>query len=141
MSKRIRVSSKPGVTHFAGNNEAFGASIYGVAKIYEFLGGKAQASLLEEFSHTSLFSLSASDSINVIESPEGDKGERLCEKLNGGGFTSSLIRPEGGRVERLYLLVFAMQLAAINAARREGFDIPYFLSAKKKLKISDEMIY
>jgi hypothetical protein len=63
------------------------------------------------------------------------------ETLNDGGFKSSVIRPEGGRVERLYLLVFAMQLAAINAARMEGLKIPYFLSAKRKLKISDEMIY
>jgi hypothetical protein len=140
-SKRMLVSSRRGVTHFAGNNEAFGASNYGVAKVYEFLGGRAQASLLEEFSHMALFSLSASDSVNVIESPDGDKGERLCDRLKGGGFDSSLIRPEGSRVEKLYLLIFAMQMAAIGAARREGLKAPYFLSASKKLKISDEMIY
>ncbi|HYR03827.1 MAG TPA: hypothetical protein VEO75_00435 [Nitrososphaerales archaeon] len=140
-SKRIRVSGGRGVTHLVGNNEAFGASIYGVAKIYEFLGARAQASLLEEFSHTTLFSLSASDCVNVIESPDGDNGERLFERLEGGGFASSIIRPEGGRVERLYLLVFAMQMASIKAARREGLESPYFLGAKKKLKISDEMIY
>jgi hypothetical protein len=141
VSRRIRVSSRRGITHFAGNNEAFGASTYGVAKIYEFLGGRAQASLLEEFSHMQLFSLSASDRVNVIESPEGDKGERLCEKLKRGGFATSLIRPEGSRVERLYLLIFATQMAAINARRREGRETPYFLTAKKKLQISDEMIY
>ena len=88
-----------------------------------------------------LFSLSAPDCVNVIESPDGDNGERLFERLEGGGFVSSLIRPEGGRVERLYLLVFAMQMASIKAARREGLESPYFLGAKKKLKISDEMIY
>jgi fructoselysine-6-P-deglycase FrlB-like protein len=140
-SKRIRVSDRRGVTHYAGNNEAFGASIYGAAKIYEFLGGRAQASLLEEFSHMPLFSLSASDRVNVIASPEGDKGERLSERLKRGGFATSLIRPEGSRVERLFLLIFAMQMAAISAARREGRETPYFLTATKKLKISDEMIY
>jgi len=140
-SKRIRISGGRSVTHFVGNNEAFGASIYGVAKIYEFLGARAQASLLEEFSHMPLFSLSGSDIVNVFESPEGDKGKRLCERLRLGGFASSLIRPEGARVERLYLIVFAMQMAAIKAARKEGLKSPYFLSAKKKLKISDEMIY
>ncbi len=141
VSKRIIISGKRNVTHFAGNNEAYAASIYGVAKIYEILGGRAQASLLEEFSHMQLFSLSTSDSTNVFASPEGNKGERLHESLKSGGFPSSLIRPEGARVERLYLLVFAMQMAAISAARREGLDTPYFLSAKKKLRISDEMIY
>ena len=34
-----------------------------------------------------------------------------------------------------------MQMAAIDAARREGLESPYFLGAKKKLRISDEMIY
>ena len=32
-------------------------------------------------------------------------------------------------------------MAAVDAAKREGLETPYFLSAKKKLKISDEMIY
>jgi len=140
-SKRLAVAGRRGVTHFTGNNEAYAASIYGAAKIYELLGGRAQASLLEEFSHMPLFSLSTSDTINVIEHPGGRKGELLCSKLRDGGYASTLIRPEGSRLERLYLLVFAMQMAAILAARRQGLAAPYFLSAKKKLRISDEMIY
>ena len=140
-SKRIRIAGRRSVTHFAGNNEAYAASIYGVAKVYELLGGRAQASLLEEFSHMPLFSLSASDSVNVIESPEAHKGERLYRKLKDGGYASALIRPKGDRLERLYFLVFAMQMAAIAAARRAGLEAPYFLSAKKKLRMSDEMIY
>ncbi len=140
-SKRIRIAGGRGVTHFAANNEAYAASIYGVAKVYEFLGRRAQASFLEEFSHMPLFSLSTSDTVNVIESPEGHKGERLCRKLKDGGYASSLVRPEGTKLERLYLLIFAMQMAAIRAATREGLQTPYFLSAKKKLRISDEMIY
>jgi hypothetical protein len=112
-----------------------------VAKVYEILGGRAQASLLEEFSHTSLFSLSASDRVNVVESPNGRKGEKLHERLAKGGYSSSLVRLEGDAVERLYLLVFSLQLATIDAARREGLESPYFLGAKKKMRISDEMIY
>jgi fructoselysine-6-P-deglycase FrlB-like protein len=141
VSKTIQIAGGRNVTHFAGNNEAYAASIYGTAKIYELLGGVAQASLLEEFSHMQLFSLSTSDSVNVIESQGGRKGGELCERLKEGGYPSSLIRPEGGRVEGLYLLVFAMQMAALRAAKREGLEAPYFLGAKKKLRISDEMIY
>jgi len=141
LAKRIRVASRRNITHFAGNNEAYAASVYGVAKIYEMLGGRAQASLLEEFSHMPLFSLSTSDRVNVVESPGGEKGTQLHERLTKGGFSSSLIRPEGDPVERLYLLVFSMQRAAIDAARREGLESPYFLGAKEKMRISDEMIY
>ncbi len=88
-----------------------------------------------------LFSLSTSDRVNVIESPNGRKGGQLEEKLNRGGYTSSLIRLQGEALERLYLLVFSMQRAAIDAARRASMKRPYFLGAKKKMKISDEMIY
>jgi len=141
VAKRIRIAGGRNLTHFAGNNEAYAASVYGVAKIYEILGRRAQASLLEEFSHMPLFSLSASDCVNLIESPNGRKAGQLQERLTKGGYSSSLIRLEGDPVERLYLLVFSMQLAAIEAARRQGLESPYFLGAKMKLKISDEMIY
>jgi fructoselysine-6-P-deglycase FrlB-like protein len=141
LAKRIRVASGRNITHFVGNNDAYAASVYGVAKVYEILGGRAQASLLEEFSHMPLFSLSASDRVNVVESPNGRKGEQLQERLAKGGYSSSLVRLEGDAVERLYLLVFSLQLAAIDAARREGLQSPYFLGAKKKMRISDEMIY
>jgi len=141
VSKRVHIASGHNLTHFAGNNEAYAASVYGAAKIYELLGGRAQASLLEEFSHMPLFSLSTSDRVNVIESPSGRKGGQLQERLTKGGFSSSLIRLEGDPIERLYLLVFSIQKAAIDAARARGLTSPYFLSARKKLKISDEMIY
>jgi fructoselysine-6-P-deglycase FrlB-like protein len=140
-SRAIRVARGRNVTYFAGNNEAYAISIYGVAKIYELLGRRAQASLLEEFSHMPLFSLSTRDYVNVIESQGGHKGERLCEMLKEDGFASSLIRTKGGRIERLYFLAFAMQTAAIRAARKAGLNAPYFLRAKKKLRISDAMIY
>jgi D-arabinose 5-phosphate isomerase GutQ len=141
VSKLIRIANRHNITHFAGNNEFYAASVYGVAKIYELLGWRAQASLLEEFSHMPLFSLSTSDSVNVIEPSGGGKGEKLCERLKAGGYPSSLVRLEGGRVESLYLLVFAVQMAAMDAAKQEGLKVPYFLGAKKKLRISDEMIY
>jgi len=88
-----------------------------------------------------LFSLSTSDCVNVVESPNGRKGGQLQERLTEGGYSSSLIRVEGDPVERLYLLAFSMQRAAIDAATREGLERPYFLGAKKKMRISDEMIY
>jgi fructoselysine-6-P-deglycase FrlB-like protein len=141
LSRRIRVASGRSVTYFAGNNEAYAASIYGAAKIYELLGGRSQASLLEEFGHMPLFSLSTSDTVNVIESSKLEKGPGLHERLKSGGYASALLHLDGGEIERIYLLIFAMQWATIHAARMKGLDAPYFLGAKKKLRISDEMIY
>ena len=140
-SRRIRIARGQGVTHFAGNNEAYAASIYGTAKIYELLGRRAQATMLEEFSHMPLFSLEKSDTVNVIDSAGGIKGSRLHRLLEKAGYESSLLRLKGDRIERLYVLVFAMQLAAIDAAKHAGLKAPYFLGAKNKLRISDELIY
>ncbi len=140
-SKRIKIAAGSGVTHFVGNNEAYALGIYGAAKVYEFLGARAQASMLEEFSHMQLFSLAPSDCVNVIESPDGSKGGQLADELEAAGYDVSLVRPEGGAVERLYHLVFAIQMAAVSAAKKRGLAAPYFLTAKKKLKISDDMIY
>jgi glucosamine 6-phosphate synthetase-like amidotransferase/phosphosugar isomerase protein len=140
-SRGVLIARGEGVTHYAGNNEDYAASIYGVAKIYELLGRRAQASMLEEFSHMPLFSLAKSDTVNVIESVTGNKGLRLCSLLKKNGYRSSLIRLKGGRIQRLYSLVFAMQIAAIRAAKSEGLKAPYFLGAKEKLRISDAMIY
>jgi hypothetical protein len=143
LSKRVRIAGGRSVTYFVGNNESYAASVYGVAKVYELLGARAQASLLEEFSHMPLFSLSRDDVVNVAESPGGRKGKggSLCRRLKAGGYDSSLVRPKGSRLEGLYSLVFAMQAAAVDAAKARGLNAPYFLGAKKKLKISDEMIY
>jgi fructoselysine-6-P-deglycase FrlB-like protein len=140
LSNRIRIAGKHNVTHLTGNNEAYAASLYGAAKVYEFLGGRAQASLLEEFSHMPLFSLSTADTVNVIGSG-GQKEEQLHRSLDEGGFDSALVSLEGGRIERLFLLVFALQAATIGAAKKAGLRAPYFLGAKKKLGISDAMIY
>jgi fructoselysine-6-P-deglycase FrlB-like protein len=139
LSKRILIARRPNVTHLTGNNEAYAASLYGAAKVYELLGGRAQASLLEEFSHMPLFSLVAGDTVNIIGT--GEKEEQLHNGLRKGGYASSLVSLEGGKVERLFLVVFALQAAAIGAAKRAGLKAPYFLGAKRKLGISDEMIY
>lgn len=141
MSRDVRIAGRSGLTHFAGNNADYAACVYGVAKVYELLGGRAQASLLEEFSHMPLFSLSSSDTVNVVSATEGRRGERLAVSLRREGYASSLIRPRGGPTERLYSLIFALQIAAAKEAKRRGLKAPHFLRARSQLRISDEMIY
>ena len=140
-SARMRVADGTNVTHFVGNNEDYAISVYAVAKVYELLGRRAQASLLEEFSHMPLFSLWTTDHVNVIEAEVGRKGERLSGLLTKAGYSSSILRPKGNRLERVFMTAFAAQLATLAAARDSGLKAPYFLGAKEKLDISDEMIY
>lgn len=140
-STAIEMAGPRAVTHLTGNNELYGASLYGAAKVYEMVGGRAQASLLEEFSHTTLFSLAASDRVNIFQPAGQRKGAILFDRLEDGGFRASLLPLEGSRLERLYTAVFALQASAIRTAKSRGFRAPYFLSAREKLSISDELIY
>lgn len=50
-------------TYFLGNCAGYAAAIYSAAKVYEVLGSKSDAEMLEEFSHMELFSLSKTDSV------------------------------------------------------------------------------
>ena len=140
LAKKVSISRR-GTTYIVANNEAYAASVYGAAKIYELLGRRAQAALTEEFSHMQLFSLAASDAVNIATSSNEPKGMRLREALEDNGFSCSLLELPGPRIERLFTLVFTLQLAAIEDAAARGLVHPYFLSARRKLRVSDRMIY
>ncbi len=140
-ARRVRVSSEA-VTYFAGNNELYGASVYGAAKIYELLGARSHATMLEEFSHMELFSLRHEDVVNVLGARDERKAMELARLLDRNGYPCSLVGlVPRDRVQRLYVLVFGVQLAVIEAARTLARKEPYFLTARDKLGISDAMIY
>ena len=135
--------SRRGTTFMLGNRALYGVSIYGAAKVYELLGRKAQAEQLEQFGHMEVFSLSRSDSVNVLSGLGLRRREaRLHSELAKRGYTSRLVQPEGkSGVERLFSVVFAVQLAVIGAARREGIEVPSFLRSRSALAVSDGVIY
>lgn len=141
-SKSLSIS-KRGTTFFLGNWALHGVSIYGAAKLYELLGWKAHAEQLEQFSHMEVFSLSPSDAVNVLSGLGLSWYERrLHAELAKQGFRSGLVLPQGkSGVERLFSVVFAVQLAVIDAAKREGVVYPAFTRLRPSLSISDAIIY
>lgn len=142
-SDRGKFSFGGGTTYFLGNSLAYSVALYAAAKIYEFLGAKAHAELLEEFSHLELFSLKKSDSTILFGcfDPAG-MSRKLGRSLAAHGFRSSQIPARGkSDLERIFHSVFASQLAILNRAEAAGFTEPRFLIAGDKLDISDAMIY
>ena len=142
-SDRRKFSFGRGTTYFLGNSVAFPVALYAAAKTYEFLGTKAHAELLEEFSHLELFSLKKSDSVNLFEpfDPDG-MSRKLARALAGHGYGSSQIPARGkSDLEKVFHLVFASQLAVLARAEAAGLTQPRFLSAGDVLEISDAMIY
>jgi glutamine---fructose-6-phosphate transaminase (isomerizing) len=138
-----RVLFGRGTTYFLGNSAGYSAAVYSAAKVYEMLGSKAEAELLEEFSHMELFSLKRSDSVNIFSCFDPlDRGKRLRRALLDRGYEARVIPSRGGsEVEQLFHSVFVAQLAVLGKAKAINLAKPRFQTATGKLKISDTMIY
>lgn len=132
-----------GVTYFLGNSLAYPVALYAAAKTYELIGLRAQAEQLEEFSHMQLFSLTKSDTVNAFSAfdPSGI-APRLSQALQDRGYVSNKVENWGSSfTEKLFHSVFVVQLSVLKEARRRGFAEPRFLADKKRLHVSDSMIY
>ena len=141
-AKKLRFSDH-GCTFFLGNHAAFPIGQYSALKVSEFLGARAQAERLEEFSHAPLFSLQKGDAVNVFCAFDPLRaGQKLTASLLKRGFSVRAILPFGSNhFEQVFYMVFLAQLAVLQRARSIGRSSPYFVSAKGKLAVSDSMIY
>jgi fructoselysine-6-P-deglycase FrlB-like protein len=135
--------SDNGSTFFLGNHAAFPVGQYAALKVYEFLGARAQAERLEEFSHAPVFSLRKGDTVNVFCAFDPLRvGQKLAVSLRKRGFNAKAILLFGSNhFEQVFYLVFLAQLAMLQRARWVGRSSPYFVGAKGKLAVSDSMIY
>ncbi|MDA4125595.1 MAG: hypothetical protein OK452_00115 [Thaumarchaeota archaeon] len=142
-SDRKNISFGGGTTYFLGNSLAYPVALYAAAKTYEFLGAKAHAELVEEFSHLELFSLRRSDSVNLFGCFDPSRMSRkLSRALAAHGYDSHQIAARGNSdLERIFHSVFASQLAVLHRAEAAGLNEPKFLSAGDRLDVSDAMIY
>ena len=139
---RVLISERK-LTHFLGNSAAYPTSLYSALKLHEFLGVPAQACMLEEFAHANLFALNSNDTVNIFCAfdPLGF-GEKLASSLNRKGFRASAITPVGSNPwELVFYFVFLSQFAALKGAKLKRLSRPYFALARKKLTISDSLIY
>jgi fructoselysine-6-P-deglycase FrlB-like protein len=135
--------SERGTTYFLGNNAALPISQYSALKMYEFLGVRAQAERLEEFSHAPIFSVRKGDAVNIFCAFDPLRiGQKLATTLRQRGFNATTIIPFGSNhFEQVFYLIFLAQLAVLQSAKSAGYSHPYFVGAKDKLAVSDSMIY
>ncbi len=141
-AKKLLFSNR-GTTYFLGNNAAFPIGQYCALKVYEFLGGRAHAEILEEFNHAALFSLRKRDAVNIFSAFDPLRiGRKLATALRNSGFSAAAIPPFGSNpIEQVFYLIFLAQFAVLQRAKSGGRSRPYFISAKDKLAVSDSMIY
>lgn len=135
--------SSRGVSYFLGNGHGYASALYACAKTYEFLGFRAQAQLIEEFSHMEVFALRKGDAVNLFlsDDPAG-LGERLARSLRGAGRATAVLDSRGGdSLYSAFTEVFLVQRSILAEMARRDLDRPYIVRAAAKLKDSDSMIY
>jgi glucosamine 6-phosphate synthetase-like amidotransferase/phosphosugar isomerase protein len=141
-SKKL-VHSRTGTNYFLGNNAMYGIAIYAAAKMYEVLGFRAHAELIEEYSHMELFSMEKVDCVNILPGfdPEGARA-KLNDLLTREGYASRLIPSFFGTdVENIFHTAFLVQIGVYRTAINLGLKDLNFVLAKERLRISDAMIY
>jgi fructoselysine-6-P-deglycase FrlB-like protein len=132
-----------GTNHFLGNGALYEVCRYAVLKSYELTGEDAQATMLEEFGHSTVFGLKKGDVINIFGNfdPAGLSG-KLRTLLEERGFWTSVIHLRGSDTMHLiFSYIFSVQLAILRRGMAIGLTRPHFVHAKEVLSVSDSLIY
>src|SRR6266571_5138244 len=127
---------------FIGSGVNYALSLYGAAKINEVLGAKAEAVYPEQLGHAKLFTIDKKRDVVVVTSSGLDKAMETHELLLREGFRSSmLISPKGHVVNRCLKITVYLQRLTIAIAKERGLTECAFLTDKKRLELSNEIIY
>jgi fructoselysine-6-P-deglycase FrlB-like protein len=127
---------------FAGSGLNYALSLYGAAKINEVLGAKGEAEYPEQLGHAMLFSINQVHDLIVCLSNSRDKARQVHELLRKNDFQSSILAISGNDavIRSLKLAIYLQQLSLAIAKRRRMAECA-FVSERKKLRLSNQMIY
>jgi fructoselysine-6-P-deglycase FrlB-like protein len=127
---------------FTGSGVNYALSLYGAAKINEVLGAKAEAIYPEQLGHAKLFTIDKRRDRIVCISSGHDKAMETHQLLRKQGFHSSILAsPNGLVVNRSLKIAICLQQLALSLARRKRIKECAFLSDRKWLNLSNNMIY
>jgi fructoselysine-6-P-deglycase FrlB-like protein len=127
---------------FIGSGVNYALSLYGAAKINEVLGAKAEAIYPEQLGHAKLFTIDKRRDRIVCISSGHDKAVETHQLLRKQGFHSSILAfPNSHVVNRSLRIAIHLQQLALYLARRKRIKECAFLSDRKRLNLSNKMIY
>jgi fructoselysine-6-P-deglycase FrlB-like protein len=112
------------------------AAMYGALKFNEIFGARTVVYQLEDFFHAPLFGLKKGDRILILG------GKARARQLKNNGFDAHSINcTKPTAIESLLYAVFFIQHLALRIAIRCGMGECRFVSDKRLLKLSSEVIY
>src|SRR5256712_6754421 len=141
-ARRLRVHPRGGFL-FVGSGTGYALAMFAAFKIHEVLGLSAQYQQTEQLGHSQLFSLQEKSDNLLFLAPSSDKKtSEVYRALSKGGFNAHLLKSER-RDPILGTLqdMFCLQHLALHLGRRMGLQECAFLTDKKRLALSSQLIY
>jgi glucosamine--fructose-6-phosphate aminotransferase (isomerizing) len=127
---------------FIGSGVNYALSLYGAAKINEVLGAKAEAVCPEQLGHAKLFTIDKEHDIIVCISSGHDRAMETHELLAKKGFRGSvIIIPKGRSMNRSLGIAVYLQRLALGIAKKRRMPECAFLANKRRLDLSNRLIY
>jgi fructoselysine-6-P-deglycase FrlB-like protein len=127
---------------FTGSGVNYALCLYGAAKINEVLGAKAEATFPEQLGHAKLFAIDKNRDTIVCISSGRDKTMETHELLRKNGFKSAMLAiPEIHPVNRSLKIAVYMQRLAFAMAKKRRITECAFLANKRRLALSNRLIY
>ena len=130
---------------FLGDGISYPFAGYGALKMQELFGFRSFGYLLDDYYHSPIFSLQRSDRVFLLD-PENTKNSmsaNFYDKLRKIHPHSYYFQPRVGQsvFEQALFSVFVIQIVSLTIAEKLKISKPYYLSNKKVLELSSNLIY
>jgi fructoselysine-6-P-deglycase FrlB-like protein len=129
---------------FLGDGILFPIGMYGALKVNEIFGSKSYAYTIEEFCHSSMFSIKPGDNVVIFDNFGYDKriAKLLYERLNQINYSSLYIDLNSlSLIDAVLKSIFLIQILLLKIAKRDGLKECFFLCNKELLALSSALIY
>jgi fructoselysine-6-P-deglycase FrlB-like protein len=141
-ARRLRVHPR-GEFLFVGSGTGYSLAMYAAFKIHEVLGLPAQYQRTEQLGHSQLFSLQNKTDNLLFLSPSSDKKtSEVFRVLSKSGFNACLLKSDRrDPILGTLQVMFCLQHLALYLGREMGLQECAFLTDKKRLALSSQLIY
>jgi len=128
---------------FVGSGTGYALAMYAAFKIHEVLGLLAQYQHAEELGHSQLFSLKEKrDNLFFLAPNSDEKTSEVFGVLSKNGFNAHLLKSSRrDPILAVLEIMFSLQHLALNLGRKMGLQECAFLTDKKRLALSNRLIY
>ena len=142
LARRLRVQPH-GEFLFVGSGTGYSLGMYAAFKIHEVLGLQAHCQHTEQLGHSQIFSLQEKSANLFFPAPNSEQNTtELFRVLSKRGFHSYLLK--SGAPDPILAnleVMLCIQHLALNLGRKKGLQECAFLTDKKRLALSSQLIY